>query len=74
MKIYMYICIILSSFMISCNSYLDEEALDFKSNENSFITKADFDRSVVNLYNLVRTEFYTNGENNPLDYILKFRI
>lgn len=69
MKIYMYICIILSSFMISCNSYLDEEALDFKSNENSFITKADFDRSVVNLYNLVRTEFYTNGENNPLDYI-----
>lgn len=69
MKIYMYICIILSSFMISCNSYLDEEALDFKSNENSFITKADFDRSVVNLYNLVRTEFYTNGENSPLDYI-----
>ncbi|UOG77324.1 RagB/SusD family nutrient uptake outer membrane protein (plasmid) [Hymenobacter tibetensis] len=56
--------------LASCQKdFLDEEPLDFLSSENAFVTYADFNASVNNLYRLVRTEFYTQDENFPMDYI-----
>ncbi|HSC36870.1 MAG TPA: RagB/SusD family nutrient uptake outer membrane protein, partial [Chitinophagaceae bacterium] len=54
----------------SCKkNYLDEVPLDFASSANSFNTLSDFNASIYDLYNIVRTEFYTNDENTPFDYI-----
>ena len=58
-------CVTLSS----CSDFLDEEALDFKSADNSFVTSSDFDKSVNNLYWLVRSEFYSGNEQQTFDYI-----
>lgn len=56
--------------LASCSKdFLDEKPLDFLSSENAFVTYADFNASVNNLYRLVRTEFYTQDENFPMDYI-----
>lgn len=54
----------------SCKrAFLDEKPLDFTSTTNSFNTLKDFNASIYNIYNIVRTEFYTSDENNPFDYI-----
>ncbi len=58
-------CITLSS----CSDFLNEEALDFKNAENSFVTSSDFDKSVNDLYWLVRSEFYSGSEQQTFDYI-----
>ncbi len=64
---YLLICIPFIAF--SCSDFLEEKALDFKGSSNSFITASDFDRSVIGLYWLVRSEFYSVDENHPFDYI-----
>lgn len=62
---------LLSSTM-SCNdSFLDEEPVDFLSQTNAYITEADFDASVNNLYGLVRSEFYTVSDWQPFHYLYR---
>lgn len=45
----------------ACNEdkFLNEVPLDFYSPENSFVTYGNFESAVVNLYNRVRTDFYS---------------
>lgn len=53
----------------SCKKdFLDETPLDFLSADNAFKTSADFTASVNNLYRLVRAEFYTTNDNDPMEY------
>lgn len=53
----------------SCKKeFLDETPLDFLSSTNAFQTAADFNASVNNLYRLVRAEFYTVNDNDPMEY------
>lgn len=53
----------------SCKKeFLDETPLDFLSSTNAFKTTADFNASVNNLYRLVRAEFYTANDNDPMEY------
>jgi starch-binding outer membrane protein, SusD/RagB family len=53
----------------SCKkSLLNETPLDFLSATNAFKTAADFQASVNNLYRLVRAEFYTTNDNDPMEY------
>lgn len=55
--------------IFSCKkSFLDETPLDFLSANNAFKTASDFQSSVNNLYRLVRSEFYTENDNNPMEY------
>ncbi|WP_342645409.1 RagB/SusD family nutrient uptake outer membrane protein [Mucilaginibacter sp. CSA2-8R] len=59
--------IILSS---SCKKdFLDEKPLDFLSTSNAYNNSSDFNAAVNGLYNRVRTEFYTNGDRRPFDYV-----
>lgn len=53
----------------SCSDFLKEDALDFKSSSNSFTTKNDFELSITNLYNMVRSEFYSGSEQQTFDYV-----
>jgi starch-binding outer membrane protein, SusD/RagB family len=54
----------------SCKKdFLDEQPLSFLSTDNAYITAKDFDASVNNLYARVRSEFFTNGDRRPFDYI-----
>ncbi len=53
----------------SCSDFLDEKALDFKSDTNSYSTVSDFDKSLVYMYAKVRDEFYSGGEQPVSDYI-----
>ncbi|GGB23629.1 RagB/SusD family nutrient uptake outer membrane protein [Mucilaginibacter rubeus] len=62
-------CTVLLSTISCKKTFLDEKPLDFASTVNSFSTLKDFNASVYNLYNLVRTEFYTYDEQSPFDYI-----
>ncbi|OUJ70294.1 RagB/SusD family nutrient uptake outer membrane protein [Hymenobacter crusticola] len=56
--------------LASCNKdFLDEQPADFLSAENGYVTYKDFNAGVNNLYKLVRAEFYTSNENNPMDYL-----
>lgn len=58
--------------IFSCSeSFLDEKPLDFFSTENAFQTANDFDASVNNLYRLVREEFYTINDNDPMEYLYR---
>ena len=61
-KIYRVLLLIVSFSLIvsSCNEdeFLMTEPVDFYSPENSFITKADYEAAVMNLYNVVRDEFF----------------
>lgn len=59
----------LLAFSSCSKDFLDEKPLDFLSTNNAFVTYADFNASVNNLYRLVRTEFYTEDENFPMDYV-----
>lgn len=53
----------------SCKKdFLDETPLDFLSATNAFKTSSDFQASVNNLYRLVRQEFYTLNDNDPMEY------
>ncbi|GAF05014.1 SusD family protein [Saccharicrinis fermentans DSM 9555 = JCM 21142] len=54
----------------SCEEdFLEETPLDFFSAENSFVTSADFDASINNLYRLTRREFFDRDESHPFDYL-----
>jgi hypothetical protein len=54
----------------SCKKdFLEEKPLDFLSSENAFSTYNDFNASVNNLYNRIRSEFYSSGERRPFDYM-----
>lgn len=64
--------IVLSSMILSgtsCSDFLEEEALDFKSDTNSYSTVADFDKSLVYMYAKVREELFSGGEQPVSDYI-----
>ncbi len=64
------LCAFLIIFMTtSCSDFLKEDALDFKSSSNSFTTKNDFELSITNLYNMVRSEFYSGSEQQTFDYV-----
>ncbi len=67
-KKYLFIALILGS--TSCGSdFLDEKPLDFLSTANAFSNKDDFNASINNLYGLVRTEFFTRNDFNPMEFI-----
>lgn len=54
----------------SCQeSFLDETPQDFYSADNAYVTPADFNAAVNKLYDNVRHEFYTNGEDQPYDFM-----
>lgn len=63
------ILLVLFTGTFSCKkTFLDETPQDFLSADNAFKTSADFTASVNNLYRLVRQEFYTNNDNDPMEY------
>nr|HPM32309.1 RagB/SusD family nutrient uptake outer membrane protein [Chryseolinea sp.] len=67
-KIYLLILLVIGS--TSCGSdFLDEKPIDFLSTANAFSNKDDFNASINNLYGLVRTEFFTRNDYNPMEYI-----
>ncbi|MCB0533580.1 MAG: RagB/SusD family nutrient uptake outer membrane protein [Lewinellaceae bacterium] len=72
-KIYKYLCIIaLISINNACEKdFLKEEPIDFLSTENAFLTENDFNASINNLYGLLRTEFYTVNDFNPMEYLYR---
>jgi hypothetical protein len=56
----------------SCkHDFLDEKALSFLSTATAFKTTEDFDASVNNLYGLVRSEFYTSSDWQPMQYLYR---
>ncbi|WP_295125365.1 RagB/SusD family nutrient uptake outer membrane protein [uncultured Chitinophaga sp.] len=56
----------------SCKrNFLDEKALSFLSTSNAFKTADDFNASVNNLYGLVRTEFYSSSDWQPMHYLYR---
>ncbi|WP_324679191.1 RagB/SusD family nutrient uptake outer membrane protein [Hymenobacter sp. GOD-10R] len=56
--------------LASCNKdFLNEQPADFLSAQNGYVTYKDFNAGVNNLYKLVRAEFYTSNENNPMDFL-----
>ncbi|HEY0680558.1 MAG TPA: RagB/SusD family nutrient uptake outer membrane protein [Chitinophagaceae bacterium] len=64
-----FILLVLLSGSFSCKKkFLDESPLDFLSATNAFQTAGDFQASVNNLYRLVRAEFYTVNDNDPMEY------
>ena len=68
-KITIIICL-LTSISFSCKkTFLDETPLDFLSTTNGYVTAKDFDAAVNNLYNRIRLEFYSSGEQRPFDYV-----
>ncbi|MBS0031013.1 RagB/SusD family nutrient uptake outer membrane protein [Chitinophaga sp. 22321] len=59
-------------FAFSCRQdFLDEKSLSFLSTANAFKTTEDFDASVNNLYGLVRSEFYTSSDWQPMQYLYR---
>jgi len=72
MKKYIILLIVLAGGLLnSCNEsdFLREKPKDFMSGNNSFITEADFDMSINELYYLVRLEFFGRDEFYPFDYL-----
>lgn len=64
--------LLLCSPVTSCrHDFLDEKALSFLSTSNAFKTAEDFDASVNNLYGLVRSEFYTSSDWQPMQYLYR---
>jgi hypothetical protein len=66
----------LSLIIILCSTackrdFLDEQALSFLSTSNAFKTTSDFNASINNLYGLVRTEFYTSSDWQPMHYLYR---
>lgn len=68
MRKYLYMALA-ATLLFSCDEdkFLSEKPLDFMSGENSYITTADFNASVVELYYLTRLEFYCNS-GTSLEY------
>lgn len=59
-------------FGFSCSKdFLDEVPLDRLSTTNAFKTVKDFDASINNLYNLVRAEFYSRSDWQPMQYLYR---
>jgi hypothetical protein len=57
---------------MSCKkSFLDEKPLSFLSTTNAFKTADDFNASVNNLYRLVREEFYSSTDWQPMQYLYR---
>lgn len=64
--------IILLSVGSACEkSFLDETPKSFLSTANAFKTSDDFNASVNNLYNLVRLEFYSRTDWQPMQYLYR---
>src|SRR6056297_1343512 len=58
------LCFSLTFFSCNEDEFLKTEPVDFYSPENSFITNADYEAAVMNLYNEVRNEFFTSDSRN----------
>jgi starch-binding outer membrane protein, SusD/RagB family len=57
---------------VSCKkTFLDETPLSFLSTTNAFKTTDDFNASVNNLYRLVREEFYSRSDWQPMQYLYR---
>ncbi|CAM4138343.1 Starch-binding associating with outer membrane [Pedobacter westerhofensis] len=55
---------------VSCKKdFLTEQPISFLSGSNAFITYKDFTASMIDLYVLTRSEFYSSSESRPFDYI-----
>ncbi|MBB6003446.1 RagB/SusD family nutrient uptake outer membrane protein [Arcicella rosea] len=71
-KIKLLSLVILLLFSFSCKeSFLDETPSSFLSTSNAFKTAKDFDASVNNLYALVRAEFYSRSDWQPMHYLYR---
>src|SRR5688572_1306754 len=58
--------------VVSCKrEFLNETPESFLSTSNAFQTEADFTASINNLYNLVRTHYYTVNDFNPFWYMYR---
>lgn len=70
MKSMKYIFLILSVLVFSCNEkeYLKENALDFYTTDNAYVTLPQYQSAVNKLYDRVRNEYYTSDENRPFDF------
>lgn len=62
---YLFLLLILGLFQVSCNeaSYLEEEPLDFYSPSNSFVTFANFESAVFDLYAQLRDLRFNANDN-----------
>lgn len=67
-KSFLILSLLLTGTFSCKKEFLDETPLDFLSSTNAFKTAADFNASVNNLYRLVRAEFYTVNDNDPMEY------
>jgi hypothetical protein len=69
MKKHIYIILIIT-LLAACNEekFLKETPEDFMGANNSYITKADYDLAINELYYLTRMEFYANSDRS-IDYI-----
>jgi starch-binding outer membrane protein, SusD/RagB family len=57
---------------VSCKkSFLDENPEGFLSTSNAFKTANDFNASINNLYRLVREEFYSRSDWQPMQYLYR---
>ncbi len=69
-KLIILFYIVFGGLTFSCEeSFLDEEAKDFNSGNNSFETYNDFNLVLNNLYWLTRRQFFTRDENRPMDFL-----
>lgn len=70
MKLYKVSLLFLFIGLFSCKkNFLDETPLDFLSSSTAFVTYADFNLAVNDLYRVNRVEFYTSDESSPFDYL-----
>jgi len=71
-KLKRYLLILVALTVLSCGKdFLDEETLDTLTTSNAFSTKEDFQASLNDLYALVRVEFYTRNDNDPMLYLYR---
>ena len=70
MKRFIYIFLVtLTAGSMSCKKdFLNEEPKSFLSTSNAYKSEADFNASIYNLYNLVRSHYYTVNDFNPFWY------
>lgn len=71
-KINLLSFIILLLIGTSCKeNFLDETPQAFLSTSNAFKTSSDFDASINNLYGLVRDEFFSRSDWQPMHYLYR---
>ncbi|HKO80704.1 MAG TPA: RagB/SusD family nutrient uptake outer membrane protein [Chitinophagaceae bacterium] len=70
-KSFLLLFLLLSGGLSCKKSFLDETPLDTLSSSTAFQTASDFNASVNNLYRLVRSELYTENDNNPMEYLYR---